>query len=203
VLRVSCYIRQEPAVEGPWSLEHARYASGSRQCSLAAAWLMLVSRRSARRAADAETPAQPAIAQAADGADICAPLDDQQLSERPVVGLMVGMALQQCRAALPHLSNRSAPIAGEAESAAPPGIPTARPSVDDVIASDEDEPSRWRARPPHRPENSAVWRRGCESCELERQEPRRPTRRRLPVRPGDVPLRRRRPDAAPTVSHEC
>jgi hypothetical protein len=27
------------------------------------------------------------------------------------------------------------------------------------------------ARPPHRPENSEVWRRGCESCELDRQEP--------------------------------
>lgn len=43
------------------------------------------------------------------------------------------------------------------------------------------------ARPPHPPENLEVWRRGGESCELERHQP---TLTEMANRPGDAGLQR-------------
>ena len=47
------------------------------------------------------------------------------------------------------------------------------------------------------PRNTRVQRTGPLAVATERHQPRRPTRPRLPVRPGDTALRRRRPDGRP------
>jgi hypothetical protein len=94
--------------------------------------------------------------------------------------------------------------------------PTARKfAASAVITNAADTRSRSAAAPgPMRPRRATRARCRCwckpevsnapprTTAGSERQQPRRPTRRRLPVRPGDAALWRRRPRPPSTVSHE-